>query len=152
MRSGRDMLKKNKITTDYCELNQDISDTYEDYLYRYLKKLKINRISFWTIEDKWFEKKLKGLEKKGISIKIYDTPMFLTKLEEFEEMCTQRKSPKYKMTDFYINQRKKLNILMKDDKPLGGKWTYDGDNRKKIPQNTPPPALLEFKKTNHTKM
>ena len=42
MRSYRDMLKKNKITTDYCELNQDISDTYEDYLYRYLKKLKIN--------------------------------------------------------------------------------------------------------------
>ena len=39
------------------------------------------------------------------------------------------------MTDFYINQRKKLNILMKDGKPMGGKWTYDGDNRKKIPQN-----------------
>ena len=55
------------------------------------------------------------------------------------------------MTDFYINQRKKLDILMKDDKPVGGKWTYDGDNRKKIPQNIPPPALLQFKKTNHTK-
>ena len=38
------------------------------------------------------------------------------------------------MTDFYINQRKKLDILMKDNKPLGGKWTFDGENRKKIPQ------------------
>ena len=136
MRSYRDMLKKNKINVDYYELKQDNSDTYEDYLYKYLKKLKIKTISLWTIEDKWFETKLRGLEKKGIRIKIYDTPMFLTKIEEFEEMCIQRKNPKYKMTDFYINQRKKLNILMKDDKPLGGKWTYDGDNRKKSSKHT----------------
>ena len=125
--------------------------TYEEYLKRYLEKIKIKKISIWSIEDKWFEKRLKKLEKNGISIEIHDTPMFLTKLNEFEEMCTQRKSPKYKMTDFYINQRKKLDILMKDNKPLGGKWTFDGENRKKIPQNTTPPPLLQFKKTNHTK-
>ncbi len=151
MRSYRDMLQKNKIKTDYYKLKTEISDSYEDYLERYLKKLNVNKISIWTIEDKWFEKKLRRLEKKGINIEIYDTPMFLTKLNEFEEMCTQRKSPKYKMTDFYINQRKKLNILIKDDKPIGGKWTFDGENRKKIPKNTVPPALLQFKKTNHTK-
>ena len=151
MRSYRDELKKNKITTEYCELMDYNSMTYEEYLKRYLDKIKIKKISIWSIEDKWFEKRLKKLEKNGISIEIHDTPMFLTKLNEFEEMCTQRKSPKYKMTDFYINQRKKLGILMKDNKPLGGKWTFDGENRKKIPQNTTPPPLLQFKKTNHTK-
>lgn len=151
MRSYRDELKKNKITTEYCELMDYNSMTYEEYLKRYLDKIKIKKISIWSIEDKWFEKRLKMLEKNGISIEIHDTPMFLTKLNEFEEMCTQRKSPKYKMTDFYINQRKKLDILMKDNKPLGGKWTFDGENRKKIPQNTTPPPLLQFKKTNHTK-
>ena len=77
--------------------------------------------------------------------------MFLTKLNEFEDMCFARKNPKYKMTDFYINQRKKLDILMRDGKPIGGKWTFDGENRKKIPQNTTPPPLLQFKETNHTK-
>ena len=64
MRSYRDMLEKNKIATDYYELKPDNTDTYEDYLYKYLRKLKIKKISLWTIEDKWFEKKLKGLEKK----------------------------------------------------------------------------------------
>ena len=151
MRSYRDELKKNKITTKYCELMEYNSMTYEEYLKRYLEKIKIKKISIWSIEDKWFEKRLKKLEKNGISIEIHDTPMFLTKINEFEEMCTQRKSPKYKMTDFYINQRKKLDILMKDNKPIGGKWTFDGENRKKIPQNTTPPPLLQFKKTNHTK-
>ena len=151
MRSYRDELKKNKIMTEYCELTNDNSITYEEYLEKYLKKMKIKKISIWSIEDKWFEKRLKKLEKNGISIEIHDTPMFLTKLNEFKEMCTQRKSPKYKMTDFYINQRKKLDILMKDNKPIGGKWTFDGENRKKLPKNTTQPPLLQFKKTNHTK-
>ena len=151
MRSYRDSLKKNKITTEYCDIMTGNSDTYEEYLKKYLEKIKIKKISIWSIEDKWFEKRLKKLEKKGINIEIHDTPMFLTKLNEFEEMVTPRKSPKYKMTDFYINQRKKLDILMKDNRPIGGKWTFDGENRKKIPQNTTPPPLLEFKKTNHTK-
>ena len=37
MRSYRDMLKKNKITTDYYELKPEDSDTYVDYLHKYLK-------------------------------------------------------------------------------------------------------------------
>ena len=151
MRSYRDALTKNKITTEYCELKTDNSVAYEDYLEKYLKRIKTQKISIWSIEDKWFERRLKKLEKKGINIEIHDTPMFLTKLNEFEEMCTLRKSPKYKMTDFYIKQRKKLDILIKDNKPIGGKWTFDGENRKKIPQNTTPPPLLQFKRTNHTK-
>ena len=69
MRSYRDTLKKNKIKIDYYELKPDNSDTYVIYLYKYLNKLRIKKISFWTIEDKWFERKLRGLEKKGISIK-----------------------------------------------------------------------------------
>ena len=41
------------------------------------------------------------------------SPMFLTNKKLYLEMCfNSRKSPKYKMTDFYINQRKKMDILM----------------------------------------
>ncbi len=151
MRSYRDELKKNKFKIKYQELNTEESDSYITYLYEYLQKTKINKISIWTIEDKWFEKELRKLERKGIDITVYETPMFLTKITEFNEMCPQKRSPKYKMTDFYINQRKKLNILLNDDKPVGGKWTYDSDNRKKISNNIEPPPLLEFKKTKHTK-
>ena len=32
-------------------------------------------------------------------------------------------------------QRRRLDILMDGDKPLGGKWSYDHDNRKKVPKN-----------------
>ena len=76
--------------------------------------------------------------------------MFLTKLNEFEDMCFARKNPKYKMTDFYINQRKKLDILMRDGKPIGGKWTFDGENRKNTTKHYSA-SPLQFKETNHTK-
>lgn len=37
------------------------------------------------------------------------------------------------MADFYKFQRKRLGILMEGDEPVGGKWSFDEDNRKKIP-------------------
>ena len=38
------------------------------------------------------------------------------------------------MADFYQFQRRRLNILIKDNKPIGGKWSFDEANRKKIPK------------------
>ena len=38
---------------------------------------------------------------------------------------------------FIKKARKQLGLLMdEDNKPAGGKWSYDEDNRKKIPKNT----------------
>ena len=38
------------------------------------------------------------------------------------------------MADFYKFQRQRLNILMEGDQPMGGQWSYDADNRKKVPK------------------
>jgi deoxyribodipyrimidine photolyase-related protein len=37
--------------------------------------------------------------------------------------------------NFYKWQRKRLDILIEDDKPVDGKWTFDEENRKKLPKN-----------------
>ena len=51
------------------------------------------------------------------------------------------------MTDFYIKQRKRLNILITDkNKPVGDKWTYDMLNRKRIPKDLTPPPTINFKR------
>ena len=94
----------------------------------------MKNVSFWLIEDKWFKEEIWKIKKHVHEIKELKSPMFLTDREDFLDMCPTRKSPKYKMTDFYINQRKKMDILMTAGKPTGGKWTYDDQNRKKIPQ------------------
>ncbi len=46
--------------------------------------------------------------------------------------------------------RKSLNILVDEDqKPIGGKWSFDEENRKKIPKGVEPPKKLKFKSSDH---
>ena len=46
------------------------------------------------------------------------------------------------MGNFYKIIRKKSGILMVDDKPIGDKWSYDLENRKKLPKNISIPQPL----------
>jgi deoxyribodipyrimidine photolyase-related protein len=48
------------------------------------------------------------------------------------------------MESFYHMMRKKHHILMEGDKPLTGKWNYDGENRKKLPKDHKPTSPLVF--------
>ncbi len=150
MRSYRDEIKKLKIPIEYQELDLK-SVSYIDSLITFIKRKKIQNVSIWEIEDKWFKSEIQQIKKHVREIKEIESPMFLTQKQEFLKMCPIRKKPKYKMTDFYINQRKRLNILISDGKPTGGKWTYDNENRKKIPKSLEPPSLSTYKHTIHTK-
>jgi deoxyribodipyrimidine photolyase-related protein len=52
-------------------------------------------------------------------------------------------------TSFYKQQRKKFGVLLDEEfQPVGGKWTYDADNRKKYPKNKVPPAIHFPKKSS----
>jgi len=49
------------------------------------------------------------------------------------------------MASFYKKQRRKFNLLMDGDEPQGGKWSFDEENRKKLPDDVPVPDLYEPK-------
>lgn len=53
---------------------------------------------------------------------------FLCTHQEFANWADGRKQ--LRMEYFYREMRKKYNILMNGDKPEGGEWNYDSDNRK----------------------
>lgn len=42
---------------------------------------------------------------------------------------------------FYKLQRRRLSVLMSGTEPKGGKWSFDTENRKKLPANEPVPAM-----------
>ena len=47
----------------------------------------------------------------------------------------------------------KFKILMnKDGTPKGGKWSFDEDNRKKLPDKVDVPKQLKFQNTSHTEI
>ena len=77
MRSYKDNLISSKIDVHYHELNPDLTDTYITYLIKFINEKKIQEISLFEIEDKWFEKEVLRLKKEcNIKVNIIKTPMF----------------------------------------------------------------------------
>ena len=75
--------------------------------------------------------------------------MFLTSRVEFKNYLESTKKPF--MANFYKINRSKTNILMnKNGTPKGGKWSFDEDNRKKLPDKIDIPKHLKFQNTSHT--
>ncbi len=135
MRSYRDELKTKNFKVIYNDCHKDFKVSYEKKLEKIIKEKKIKEISFFEIEDIFFEKRIKSfLNKKSINFNEIRSPMFLTSREEFKKYLRGTKKPF--MANFYKERRQKLNILMKKDgTPEGSKWSFDEDNRKKLPNN-----------------
>ena len=150
MRSYADELKKNKFKITYYDLNKDFKVSYEKKLEKFINKNKINELISFEIEDKFFEKKISSLTKKlKINWRILSSPMFLNSRDEFKNYLSKTKKPF--MANFYKIARNKTKILMEKGKPKGGKWSFDEDNRKKLPSSITIPDMIESNETSHTK-
>ena len=150
MRSYADKLKSSKFNINYIKLNDKFKNSYEDKLESFIKKNKISELISFEIEDKFFENKiLKLTNRLKLKWTIKDSPMFLTKRSEFKNFLNLSNKPM--MANFYKFSRKKNDILMINNKPIGGKWSFDSDNRKKLPKHISIPPLILIKETNHTK-
>ena len=152
MRSYADNLKKNNFKIEYVKIDtSDFKKEYLEKLKKVIKSKKISEITSFEIEDKFFEKKIQEFSKKNkIKWNIIKSPMFLNSREEFNNYLEKNNRPF--MATFYKNTRKKMNILMKKDgNPEGGKWSFDEDNRKKLPKDIKIPKFPKIKETKHTK-
>ncbi|WP_172279107.1 cryptochrome/photolyase family protein [Chryseobacterium sp. LAM-KRS1] len=127
-------LKKSGFEVEYIESSSKYSDIRNLIL-------KLENDHFKTIKttdvcDNWLEKRLRQTK---LDLEIHDSPLFLNTKEELKDYFEGKKS--YHQTDFYKQQRITRNILMKAGKPLGGKWTYDTENRRKYPKNKKAPFI-----------
>jgi len=91
--------------------------------------------------DNWVSEKINSSCKKyEIELTVYDSPNFLNTINQVSDFFSKKKT--YFQTDFYTWQRKSRDILLeKEGKPLGGKWTYDADNRSKFPKKEQAPKI-----------
>ena len=150
MRSYADELKKNKFQINYYDLNNDFKTSYEKKLENFIIKNKVKELISFEIEDKFFEKKILSLTKKvKISWKVINSPMFLNSRDDFKDYLSKTKKPF--MANFYKTARIKIDILMDKGKPKGGKWSFDEENRKKLPKDIKIPAMPIANETSHTK-
>ncbi len=75
----------------------------------------------------------------GVTLTVVPDPHFFTPRAEVDAFADGNR--KLFFTDFYVRQRKRLGVLLDPaGKPVGGKWSYDTENRKKLPKTVRPPA------------
>ncbi len=74
-------------------------------------------------------------KENGIPLEIRPDRHFLCDATEFAAHAKDRKQ--LRMEFFYREMRRKTGILMDDDKPAGGEWNYDQDNRESFGKDGP---------------
>ena len=139
MKFYKEYLVSKNYKVKYVESESNLSDIRK--LIKHLKKKGFSEIHFADVVDNWLEKRIfEAAKSNGIKIKVYDSLGFINSREEIKKYFNSKKN--YSQTSFYMEQRKNLDLLIDDDgKPIGGKWTYDSENRKKYPAKKIPPQI-----------
>ena len=97
----------------------------------YLEIYKNEEITIYDVADHWL---LKKIQKNFVNLTIIKSPNFLNPND------TNKFFHKY-----YINRRKELNLFIDENqKTFGGKWSFDGENRKKLPKNHELPFTFTY--------
>jgi deoxyribodipyrimidine photolyase-related protein len=115
--------------------NQSLADRLKDAL----GKRKKSGTGLCTVEPTDFilKKRLTvAAEVTGMKLDLLPNPGFINAPEENHEYRSGKN--RWFMADFYKWQRKRLNVLIDDGEPEGGQWSFDEQNRKKVPKKMLP--------------
>ena len=141
MKSYFDYLKSQNINVSYIDFYSNLNIFYENN--------SLNNVTTYDLGDNVLKNKLKKYIK---NINIINTLNFLVNKELLKDNIDKfYNNKKYNHQNFYKWQRIRLNILIKDNKPVGGRWSFDSDNRKKLPKNVQIPDITYPKKNKYIK-
>lgn len=109
----------------------------------------INEFEYIDTTDCWLEQRIKDeCKNTGVISKKNPSPLFLRSFEEIETYFSDKK--RMFQTDFYKYQRQTGKILLDSrQKPIGGKWTFDDENRLKYPKGKTPPKINFLEPNNY---
>ena len=145
MKFYENYLQSKKIKVVYIDSYNELADVRK--LIPYLKKKGVNSFEYIDTTDYWLEQRIKeACIAHNIEINKNLTSLFLNSSEDIAAYFSEKK--RMFQTDFYKHQRQSRNILLENEqKPIGGKWTYDDENRLKYPKGKTPPKV-DFLKPN----
>lgn len=118
---------------DYTKTFQQVLQSYRD-----------TEVVLFDTNDYWLERDIADCAKDyAISLTTIDTPQFMLTRQQCVDFASSKKS--LRMQSFYEKMRKDFDILVDSDgEPVGGKWSFDADNRKKYDGRVPLPPRYVF--------
>jgi deoxyribodipyrimidine photolyase-related protein len=141
MRAYADELRNAGYDVDYVQLDTRDTRPYEARLEEAMNAAGAAALWHFEVEDKAMEGRIvRFAASKGIDRREITSPMFTCTREEFARHAAGRQQ--LLMAEFYKWRRRELGILVDEDgAPTGGRWSYDADNRKRLPRGVEPPAV-----------
>jgi len=131
MRSYCDWLQDNNRSVAYYKFRPDTC--FKDVLRSYLRQSCTEEIIWMAGANRGVDKTIQAVcRAENVRTRILDNQQFLTPRIDFERWLTHQKTPR--MESFYRWQRKRLDILIDNNEPVGGKWNFDQENRKPLPR------------------
>ncbi|PQP46208.1 cryptochrome/photolyase family protein [Mycolicibacterium austroafricanum] len=103
------------------------ADTYTDALTQFKRPVLVHEPTSHAAE-----KFVHMLRKRGLVADVLPTPTFALSRKDFQQWAGQR--TRFRMEDFYRHQRRRFDVLMDGDEPVGNRWNYDEDNREPPPK------------------
>ncbi len=145
MKAYQSFLQTKEYVVTYVEAKEKIADVRN--LLPHLKEEGILEIHYSDVTDYWLEKRIaEQTLKLKIRVCKSDSSLFLLTAEQVDNYFSGKK--RFYQTDFYTKQRKYFKILVDAQlQPVGGKWTFDTENRLKYPKGKKPPEV-KFPKPN----
>jgi deoxyribodipyrimidine photolyase-related protein len=130
MRHFAEELRALGWTVEYVTLDDpDNQGSFSAQIARAVKALKPKNIVVTDAGEWRVAQMLKGWQAEfGVPVRILPDTRFIATIPEFLDWADGRKQ--LRMEYFYRDMRRKTGLLMEGDKPTGGKWNYDAENRK----------------------
>ena len=112
---------------------------------RVLERLGATSYSVMDVVDDWLSQDvtatLADVGHELVAGDVLDSPNFLCTRDDLATYAAEAGGRGARMQHFYTWQRRRLDVLVEGDQPVGGKWSFDEDNRKKLPRNHPVPDV-----------
>ncbi len=145
MRHFAEQLKCKDYRVEYIKLESIRSrGGFTETLAYFLEKRHFDKIIVTEPGEYRVLKMIQSWEKQtGIPIEIKDDNRFFISRKYFETWAAGKKQ--LLMENFYRQMRKKTGLLMNNNKPAGGQWNYDKENRKTAQASANFPTPKQFK-------
>jgi deoxyribodipyrimidine photolyase-related protein len=147
MRHYRDALRAAGFEVRYVTLDDEANtQSLEGEILRAVHDLAPDRV-FVTEPGEWRLSEAFEALKLALAVpfEILPDTRFLCSHDEFNAWAEGRRE--LRMEYFYREMRRRHDLLMEgDDKPCGGRWNLDAENRKPPPKGYRPPSRPSFRK------
>jgi deoxyribodipyrimidine photolyase-related protein len=144
MRHFAEGLRAEGLTVDYVELDDPRNTgSITAELRRAVTRHRARRIVATEPGELRVRRMMQSWETElGVPVEVREDDRFLCSHSEFAAWADGKRQ--LRMESFYRGMRKRTGWLMDGERPEGGSWNFDAENRRSLPAEMPVPAPRRF--------